>query len=175
MAQLLGILDANESVLDDQLQHEVGESRETVAKLLRVAQAFGLVVRIGNRNWLVRTLTDEEASEIIFDAITRSISNDSSVRAANIAGVFLSLLHGVSGQPRTAMSVSTFRVGLTRLHKQRKIQLSGGTPSPSPAKMRVLVPEGASKAEYREIDLGRGDFLIPNTPAIVATLHEGDK
>jgi len=173
VARLLESLHERGDAKDDQLQKEVQESREAVARQLKLAHAFGLIVRIANENWAVRDASDEEVAAAIFAVISSTIAREPNVRTASIAAVFMNLLSTSTSKAPTAFSLPAFRAGILHLSNSGRIRLSGGSPATSRAKMRTLVRDGEHGVDHREVDLGRGDFLVPNTPAIVATFPEG--
>jgi len=175
ISQMLGLLHKHGSLSDEALRQQLNESRETVATQLRLAQAFGLVVRIGNDNWPVCDVSVDEAGMILLEAIRGTIAAAPSVRTASLADVFMGLLSATSPERPTALALPLFRASVLQLFNERRIRLTGGSPETSRAKMRVLIPGGASGVQQRDVDLGRGDFLVPSTPAIVASIPEGDK
>ncbi len=174
LAELLGWLKKNPGATDKDLQALSKESATTVEGQLRMAHAFGLAVRIANKNWPVALASDTDADEAVLTAIRTLVHADLSVRAANIAQTFLSILLSKTGDADSVpgLSLPAFRGTLVRLLEKRWIRLSGGSPASSNAKLRVLVQGSESKPETRDVDLGRGDFLVPGTPCVVATLLE---
>lgn len=169
IAALLEALAQSPGATDKQLQKECGESASTVEAQLRLANAFGVAVRLGNKSWPARDISSAELDSLVLNVIVQHVERNASTKAANLAQCFLALLENASNAGG-AISVPAFRAAVVRLHERDEIRLSGGTPTSSRAKARVLVstPEGGVKSE--EKDLGHGDFLVPNTPAIVATL-----
>jgi hypothetical protein len=175
LGELLGWLRKKPAASDKELQELSRESATTVEGQLRLANAFGLVVRIGNHSWFAPPTNDTDADEIVFESIRRAVRDEPNVQAANIAGVFLSLLPRKGQAASGVLSLPTFRSAVFRLLEQRRIRLSGGSPESSAAKVRALVHDAKGMPESREIDLGRGDFLVPGTPCVVATLQESGR
>ena len=146
---------------DDSLAKKLGLSFRDIRSQSILANAFGLVVRWQGKTWPVEDKQPQESAQLIFEA-TSHLKADNISSAVRVDKVFTHLL------TTTPLSVPTFRIGLYELVDSNKIRLGGTIPDSAvtPVKVRVLVPQ----QDEQEIDLGAGDFLIPNKSSQVIIL-----
>ena len=146
---------------DDSLAKKLGLSLRDIRSQSILANAFGLAVRLQGKTWPVEDKQPQESAQLIFEA-TSHLKADNISSAVRVDKVFTHLL------TTTPLSVPTFRIGLYELVDSNKIRLGGTIPDSAvtPVKVRVLVPQ----QDEQEIDLGAGDFLIPNKSSQVIIL-----
>ncbi|BAP56153.1 hypothetical protein THII_1856 [Thioploca ingrica] len=146
---------------DDSLAKKLGLSLRDTRSQSILANAFGLVVRLKGKTWKVEDKQPQEAAQLIFEA-TSHLKADNISSAVRVDKVFTYLL------TTTPLSVPTFRIGLYELFDSNKIRLGGTIPdsAENPVKVRVFIPQ----QNEHEIDLGAGDFLIPNESSQVIIL-----
>ena len=148
---------------DDSLAKKLGLSFRDIRSQSILANAFGLAVRLQGKTWPVEDKQPQESAQLIFEA-TSHLKADNISSAVRVDKVFTHLL------TTTPLSVPTFRIGLYELVDSNKIRLGGTIPDSAvtPVKVRVLVPQ--QEQDEQEIDLGAGDFLIPNKSSQVIIL-----
>ena len=143
-----------QSETDDSLVKKIKLSLRDMRSQSILANAFGLVVRLQGKTWKVEDKQPPEAARLILAATSHLKKVDNISSAVRVDKVFTYLL------TTTPLSVPTFRIGLYELFNSNQIRLGGTVPDSigSPIKVKVFIPQ----QNEQEIDLGAGDFLIPN-------------
>jgi hypothetical protein len=159
-------VEANPDIKDDDLAARRGEHVRTVSAQMSLASAFGRAVRLDGKNWRVAPWTDAEAERAVLDAIEAVLrKGPEGVRAARVASVFTTLLRD------KPMGLPVFRGALLRLRDAGRVRFTGSSPEKSRVRIMVLQPvtEGAG-VRATKVDLGDGDYLLPDTPCVVAEI-----
>ncbi|GEM_PF-2474387 len=150
---------------DNELADQINESERNIESQSRLANAFGLIVRLNGKSYKTEWKTPQEAADLIFDTATQLQQQISHSSAVPVGKVFTHLL-----TTEGALSLPDFRRGLFELYTTKRIILSGTVPDKNSVKIKVLVPH--HQTELLEVNLGVGDFLIPNQPSQVIILEK---
>lgn len=152
---------------DKGLAEKLGLSERDANSQSILANAFGLAVRLGGKTWKTEEIRPPEAARLILEK-AENLRNANISSAVRVDTLFTTLLSA------TPLSVPTFRMGLLELFENGKIRLGGTSPDSSEehkVKVRVLIPQ-----RYEDtVDLGVGDFLVPNQSSQVIILLEKKK
>jgi hypothetical protein len=150
---------------DEDLANELGMGSKDIASQSVLANAFGLIVRLSGKSYKTAWKTPSEAADLIFNTARQLQQQAPHSGAVRVDKVFTTLLN------TSPLSLSVFRAGLFELYTTKKIRLGGSIPDQegkTATKMKALVPD---RKELLEVNLGIGDFLIPNQSSQVIILE----
>ncbi|MEK7991975.1 MAG: PIN domain-containing protein [Thiotrichaceae bacterium] len=131
-----------------------------------LASALGLAVRMDGFTWYVEPKKIEEAARIIYDTIKQLLQRNKASSAVRVDTVFTTLLD------TTPLSFPNFRIGLYRLYRAEKIKFTGTVPDSVGKSVKILTIAPVESVSH-SVDLGAGDFLIPNESSQAILLIEG--
>ncbi|TKC98732.1 hypothetical protein [Polyangium fumosum] len=159
----LRVVETQPGITDTRLAKLTGDSDRTLSAQMNLAAAFGRAIRLSAKNWTGASWTDEDAEQAILRGIeTSEAASSSGLRSVLAARLFTSFL------PEKPMSLPVFRAALNRLRGAGRLRFTGSSPEEVGVKIRVLEPMREDPyVAVREVDLGRGDFLLPGVPCVV--------
>ena len=159
----LKAVETQPGITDTRLARLTGDSDRTLSAQMNLAAAFGRAIRLSAKNWTGASWTEEDAEQAILRGIeTSEAASPSGLRSVLAARLFTSFL------PEKPMSLPVFRAALNRLRGAGRLRFTGSSPEEVGVKIRVLEPMREDPyVAVREVDLGRGDFLLPGVPCVV--------
>ncbi len=152
VAELLRKLKDRRGVTAAALSQDLGVARASVEATARFVSAFGLLLRVGGVMDGVRPVSRQEAEEL--------------VRAALVESEEDSRIEEVFGRVRASgpLGFPAFRQAVSDLVASGAVQPGGSAPDTAHQAPQLLVnavTKDADQVGYKKVDLGAGDFLVP--------------
>lgn len=178
MAQIALIFDKQQQLQNVLQQHKERIPDKKLAEFIQsfsardvqsqstLASILGLAVRMGGFTWYVEPKKPDEAAQIIYETIRYLLQRNTASSAVRVDTVFTTLLD------TTPLSFPNFRIGLYRLYQAGKIRFTGTVPDSVDKSVKILTIAPIESVNYN-VDLGAGDFLIPNESSQAILLVEG--